>query len=304
MLPFRTICGLPLVVACLGASCETAHQDSSQQFAAPALIAHRGGTADRPENTMVAIRAALGQRVKLIWLSVQLSAEGEPVLYRPAELSALSRLNAGWNFAEASADGEKRFPYRNHPVGIPALRDALREIPDSVSVVLNMKAMPAEAQTTAVARVLESANAWGRVLIYSTEADYQRTFAAWPKARLFESRDATRNRLVAATLGQQCQTPPVSGAWAGFELRRKVDVVETFTLGEGRSPVNAVFWTRASVDCYRSRAPVSLVAFGVNDRAAYCDAKRLGLDFVMVDSPEKMAGIRAEVEQNPALCGN
>ena len=314
----RTLCGLPLVAACLGAACDTVRHDAGAQYPAPKLIAHRGGTADRPENTVVAIESSLAQRADMIWLSVQLSAEGEPVLYRPATLevltngtgkiadwsaAALSKLNAGWNFAVTSPDGSKQYPYRSRPVGIPTLRDALRAIPAEVPVLLDMKAMPAEPLTHAVAQVLTSEAAWGRVLIYSTEADFQRTFAAWPKARLFESRDVTRNRLVTATLGQTCGTAPASGAWAGFELRRNVEVVETFTLGEGRSPVNAVFWTKDSVSCYRAKQQVNLVAFGVNDLAGYCEAKRLGLDAVMVDSPEKMAGIRTQVVQNPASCG-
>ncbi len=314
----RTFGCLPLVVACLGAACDTVRPDADPQYPAPKLIAHRGGTADRPENTLVAIESALAQRADMIWLSVQLSADGEPVLYRPATLdaltngtgkvadfsaAALARLNAGWNFSETGPDGIKRFPYRDKPVGIPTLREALRAIPADVPVMLDMKATPAEPLAFAVAQVLQAENAWGRALIYSTDADFQRAFAAYPKARLFESRDDTRGRLVTATLGQACGTPPASGTWAGFELRRKVDVVETFTLGEGRSPVNAVFWTKASVNCYRSKAQVNLVAFGVNDKEAYCEAKRLGLDAVMVDSPEKMAGVRAQVAQNPAACG-
>ena len=68
------------------------------------------------------------------------------------------------------------------------------------------------------------------------------------------------------------------------------------------SPVQAVLWTKASVQCYRSKVAANLVAFGANDRADYCEAKRLGLDAVMVDSPEKMAGIRTQVETNPASC--
>ncbi|RZT41727.1 glycerophosphodiester phosphodiesterase family protein [Cupriavidus agavae] len=315
---FRILLGAPLIAACLGASCETARDGAGTQYAAPKLVAHRGGTADRPENTLVAIESALARRTDMIWLSVQLSADGEPVLYRPASLealtngsgnvadwsaAALARLNAGWQFAETGADGRQHYPYRGRAVPIPTLRQALRAIPAAVPVILDMKAMPAEAQTLAVARVLESENAWGRVLIYSTEQDYQQTFAAWPRARLFESRDTTRGRLVTATLGQECGPAPASGAWAGFEMRRKVEVVETFTLGEGRSPVNAVFWTPASVRCYRAGVPVNLVAFGVNDQDAYCEAKRLGLDAVMVDSPEKMAAIRAKVVENPAVCG-
>ncbi|WP_082926367.1 glycerophosphodiester phosphodiesterase family protein [Cupriavidus sp. D384] len=313
----RTLSILPLAAACLGAACDAGHSSSDPEYPAPKLMAHRAGTADRPENTLVAIESSLAQRVDMIWLSVQASADGVPVLYRPASLGALTngtgkvadwtaaelaRLNAGWQFVQNASDGSKRYPYRDQPVGIPTLRDALRVIPAGVPVVLDMKSMPAAPLTFAVAQVLTSENAWDRALIYSTEADFQQTFAQWPRARLFESRDATRNRLVTATLGQACGTPPASGTWAGFELRRNVELVETFTLGEGRSPVSAVFWTRESVNCYRARAQANLVAFGVNDTAAYCEAKRLGLDAVMVDSPEKMAGIRAQVVQDPTRC--
>ena len=313
----RTLSILPLAAACLGTSCDTEPSDANPEFPAPRLIAHRAGTADRPENTLVAIEASLAQRADMIWLSVQLSADGVPVLYRPASLgaltngsgkvadltaAALAQLNAGWHFIQTASDGTRRYPYRGQPVGIPTLRDALRAIPADVPVVLDMKSMPAEPLTFAVAQLLTSENAWGLVLIYSTEADFQRTFNVWPRARLFESRDATRNRLVSATLGQACSTPPASGTWAGFELRRNVEVVEQFTLGEGRSPVSAVFWTKDSVNCYRAKAQANLVAFGVNDQDAYCEAKRLGLDAVMVDSPEKMAGIRAQVVQDPARC--
>ncbi|MEN7526506.1 glycerophosphodiester phosphodiesterase family protein [Cupriavidus sp. DL-D2] len=321
---FRILLGMPLIVACLGAACDNGNDDTTSpitaETAAPKLVAHRGGTADRPENTLVAIESALAQRADMIWLSVQVSADGVPVLYRQAALESLTngtgkvadwpaatlaQLNAGWQFAETSADGIKQYPYRTRPVGIPTLRQALRLIPAEVPIILDMKAMPAATQTAAVAQVLASENAWGRVLIYSTEQDYQQTFAQWPRARVFESRDTTRGRLVSATLGQTCSTPaPASGTWAGFELRRKVEVVETFTLGEGRSSVDALFWTPASVKCYRAKGAANLVAFGVNDQAAYCDAKRLGIDAVMVDSPEKMDGIRAKVVKNPEVCGN
>lgn len=307
----------------MGAACDTVRSDAdaaaNATFPAPKLIAHRGGTADRPENTLVAIQASLERQVDMMWLSVQLSADGEPVLYRPASLgaltngsgrvadwsaAALAQLNAGWNFAETGPGGIKHYPYRNRPVGIPTLRDALRTIPADIPVVLDMKSTPAEPLTVAVAQLLTAENAWGRVLIYSTDAEFQRTFAAWPRARLFESRDATRNRLVGATLGQTCGALPASGAWAGFELRRNVEVVEQFTLGEGRSAVRAVFWTKDSVRCYREKTRANIVAFGVNDIAAYCEAKRLGLDAVMVDSPKEMAGIRAQVMQDPARCNN
>lgn len=315
----RTLCCFPVVLACVGAACGPADDASSlsSPTSPPRLIAHRGGTADFPENTLIAVDAALARQVDMIWLSVQLSADGVPVLYRPATLealtngsgkvadwsaAALARLNAGWQFAETGQDGVKRYPYRTRAVGIPALRDALHAIPGTVPIILDMKSTPAAPLAHAVALVLMTENAWDRVLIYSTDADFQREFAAYPRVRLFESRDDTRRKLLSATLGQACGAPAASDAWVGFELRRRVEVVETFTLGEGRSPVDAMFWTKAAVNCYRAKASDNLVAFGVNDQGAYCEAKRLGLDAVMVDSPEKMAGIRAEAVRNPALC--
>lgn len=105
------------------------------------------------------------------------------------DLATLQKLNAGWNFAQTDATGAKRYPYREHAVRIPMLAEALRAIPASAPVFFDMKALPAAPQAAAVARVL----------IYSTDAAYQSAFAAYPRARLFESRDTTRNRLAGVT---------------------------------------------------------------------------------------------------------
>jgi glycerophosphoryl diester phosphodiesterase len=276
--------------------------------ALPALIAHRGGTADFPENTLTAIEGALAHHADVIWLTVQLSRDGVPVLYRPKDLSALTnasgpaanltaaelaRVNAGWQFETMQAPGVK--PYRSKPVGIPTLEDALRIIPHDVPVVLDMKALPAAPQAAAVARVLDALNAWPRVTLYSTEAEYQTAFARYPQARLFESRDATRERLFGVALTGQCDVPR-AGARAGFELGRKVELIERFTLGEGRSTFVARTWTPASVQCFRRAADIWLVAFAVNDEAAYREAACLHMDAVLVDSPQSMSRVRAALQ--------
>ncbi len=79
----------------------------------PKIVAHRGGTGDAPENTLEAIRQSIAHHADEMWLTVQLSKDGVPVLYRPADLSALTdatgpvsgytaaelaRVNAGWTF--------------------------------------------------------------------------------------------------------------------------------------------------------------------------------------------------------------
>jgi glycerophosphoryl diester phosphodiesterase len=269
----------------------------------PLIIAHRAGTADYPENTLLAIQNALANHADAIWLTVQLTRDGVPVLYRPddlsantngkgpvanMDLSALQTLNAGYNFAASDA-----YPYRSQALRIPTLDEALRAIPPSVPVILDMKALPAEPQAAAVARVLDSENAWSRVLIYSTDAAYQSAFASYKQARVFESRDKTRARLAEVALANDCIDAPPEGTWTAFEYARKVELTETFTLGEARTPVTAKLWTPASVACFRQHGAVHIVAIGVNDAADYRAAAQLGIDAVLADSPRRMSTIRA-----------
>ena len=310
----RLICAGLVVVFCsaflsgCAALCAAPVDTSASATALPQIIAHRGGTGDAPENTLEAVRLALAHHADAMWLTVQLSKDGVPVLYRPADLSALTdasgpvsartaaelaHVNAGWSFRLADAQGAEAYPYRSRPVGIPTLREALRAIPASMPVVLDMKALPAEPQTRAVAQVLSEENAWTRVTLYSTEAEYQRGFAVYPQAKVFESRDATRTRLVRVLLDQGCLDAPAEHASAAFELHRAVTVVERFTLGEGRSEVNATLWTPATVACFRTHPDVHIVAIAVNDADDYRAAACLGIDAVLSDSPEKMTAIRA-----------
>ncbi|HZZ01554.1 glycerophosphodiester phosphodiesterase family protein, partial [Paraburkholderia sp.] len=232
----------------------------------PKIVAHRGGTGDAPENTLEAIRLSITHRADAMWLSVQLSKDGVPVLYRPADLSALTdatgpvaahtaaelgRVNAGWAFRRGDT-----YPYRTQPVGIPTLREALRAIPPTMPVVLDMKALPVQPQTQAVAQVLSEENAWSRVTIYSTDVQYQQSFGIYTQAQVYESRDDTRGRLMRVLLNQGCVDAPVQHTSTAFEMHRALTVVEQFTLGEGRSDVQATVWTPATVACFRQNQDV------------------------------------------------
>ena len=71
-------------------------------------------------------------------------------------------------------------------------------------------------------------------------------------------------------------------------------MTEKFTLGEGRSEIDATLWSPESVACFRQRSPqVRIVAIAVNNAADYEAAARLGVDAVLADSPATMAVIRA-----------
>ncbi|MCB2254545.1 glycerophosphodiester phosphodiesterase [Pseudomonas chlororaphis] len=306
---------LPLLLATAVISgCATPPASVPAAGKPPLIVAHRGGAADFPENTLLAIDNALANGVDMLWLTVQLSRDGVPVLYRPADLSAntaesgtvsektlaqLQKLNAGWNFKQTAADGQVTYPYRSQAVNIPSLEQALAAIPETVPVILDMKALPAAPQAKAVAQLLERLHAWRRVLIYSTDASYQQAFAAYPQARLFESRDATRDRLANVALAHSCTLPPAPGSWAAFEYRRAVQLVETFTLGEARSKTNALLWTPAAVDCFQSRGKVALLAIGVNTAEDYRAAACLNMEAVLVDSPRAMGAVKRQLEWPP-----
>jgi glycerophosphoryl diester phosphodiesterase len=279
----------------------------SSAYAAPQLVAHRGGTADAPENTLLALQSALGNGADMLWITVQISSDGVPVLYRPADVSALTDgrgplntlsaaqlagLNAGYAFSQSDAAGYKIFPYRLQPLRIPTLKEALHAIPKSVPILLDMKQLPAAPLVASVAKVLDEEKAWQRVRIYSTEKEVLSLLADYREARVFESRDATRQRLSGVALSGSCDTPPAAGAWVGMELERTVTVVEKFTLGEGRSEVKARWWTPAAVSCFKTNPDVKIVVFGVDTPAAYQAAEKLGVDHVMSDSPIKMKAIR------------
>src|ERR1700722_2284446 len=57
---------------------------------APFIVAHRGGTGDTPENTLEAFSTALENGADALWMTVQVTKDGVPVLYRPADLGSLT----------------------------------------------------------------------------------------------------------------------------------------------------------------------------------------------------------------------
>jgi glycerophosphoryl diester phosphodiesterase len=304
----RVALGMLALVSTLLTGCSLAGAESGGPVL-PAIIAHRGGTADYPENTLRAIDGALRNGADEIWLTVQLSADGVPVLYRPADLSTLTpssgpvssksamelvTINAGWNFRTTLPDGTVVFPYRKVPTPIPTLADALAAIPANVPVILDMKALPAAPQAAAVAQVLDAHQAWSRVRLYSTDASYREAFAAYPYARQFETRDATRARLLGVALAQRCEAPPPAGTWAGFEWMRDVQVTERFTLGDAKTPVRAKLWTHAAMQCFNAQGPAQVVAFALNNADDYHDAACLGIKAVLVDSPKAARAWRGQ----------
>ena len=178
---------------------------SVSAFAHPLRIAHRGGTGDAPENTPVAIEQALRQGVSAIWVTVQLSSDGVPVLYRPATLEVLTD-HAGPVSAKSAAElarvdaawkaGGAAHPWRGKGISIPTLEAVLQQYP-AIPFFLDLKSPDADPQVMARAlqAVLQRTASLSRVRVYST--DSRALDALAPEVPRFESRDLTRSVLAA-----------------------------------------------------------------------------------------------------------
>ena len=267
---------------------------SFSAFAHPLRIAHRGGTGDAPENTPVAIEQALRQGVSAIWVTVQLSSDGVPVLYRPATLEVLTD-HAGPVSAKSAAElarvdaawkaGGAAHPWRGKGISIPTLEEVLQQYP-AIPFFLDLKSPDADPQVMARAlqAVLQRTASLSRVRVYST--DSRALGALAPEVPRFESRDLTRSVLAEVALSHRCTLPASASGerWYGLEMKREVEVVEKYTLGEARSKALLV-WDAEAVACFRRQAGARIVLFGINSEADYQQAKALGADAVMIDSP-------------------
>ncbi|QNA93340.1 MULTISPECIES: glycerophosphodiester phosphodiesterase family protein [unclassified Microbacterium] len=263
----------------------------------PLIVAHRAGTADYPENTVEGIRGSLRDGADAIWVTVQLSRDGVPVLYRPIDLAAntngsgtvsektaaeLTTLNAGWNFHPR---GSEETPYRDAPALLPTLRQALDDIPADRLVFLDLKQADPAPLADAVVAVLRSVGRTENTVISSTDATATGRARLAGDVQVAEDRDTTRERLLDIALAHECPSPPAPGTWLAFEDRRKVTVSETFTLGTASSDVEITPWDREAVRCVDPANRVNTMAIGVADEARYRELARLHVDAVLVDSP-------------------
>ncbi|WP_326470246.1 glycerophosphodiester phosphodiesterase family protein [Enterobacter wuhouensis] len=269
---------------------------ASAALANPEIVAHRGGTADAPENTLPAIKLALENQAHVIWVTVQLSRDGVPVLYRPSDLKALTNQQgkvSQYSFAElAKMDTSVKWKDKGLPenllhTSIPTLKSVLTTWPDT-RFFIDIKSPDADPSMMGkrLLDVLKETNSLNRVRIYSTEDRYLEALPA--EIPRFVTRSETRTRLANISLSHECLPPSqkMNDYWYGLELNRKVEVVEKFTLGEGISPATLT-WDKEAVDCFRSQGNAHLIFIGVNTDEDYQKARALGAEGVLVDSPAK-----------------
>ncbi len=276
---------------------------------APQIIAHRAGTADAPENTLPAIDKALSNGANAIWITLQLSKDIIPVLYRPSDLKELTDKSGAVSSytaqqlakVDASVAFNKKHNIQGKPdshIGIPTLDEVLKKYPDT-TFYLDIKSPDANPETFAKAlqKTLSTPskgekNRFARTRVYSTDDNYlnalnevNKESDASHKVKLFESRNYTRTQLANITMDHKCELPADDKErWYGLELHRKVKVVEEYTLGTASSDA-VLSWDKEAMDCFRRNSNAHIIFFGINTSEDYKKAKELQVNGVMVDSP-------------------
>ncbi len=175
------------------------------------VVAHRGASANAPENTLPSFQLAVEQGADAIELDVRVTRDGVPVVLHDASLARttgtaalvadisaerVSRADAGARF---SPDDGRTFPWRGRGVRIPTLAEVL----EAVRLPLLIELKEARGQE-AVRRLLEARSAADRVVVAS--ADWH-ALAAFRGSEF--SLGASRREIVRL----------VAAAWTGWRPR-------------------------------------------------------------------------------------
>jgi glycerophosphoryl diester phosphodiesterase len=255
----------------------------------PLLMAHRGGAALAPENTLAAFRHALEWwRADLLEIDVHATRDGEvvvihdPTVDRTTDgrgpvadftLAELQRLDAGYRF---SSDGGRSFPFRGQGERVPTLEEVLRAFPWA-RVNVEVKARRAQERVREVVRGLGAVR---RVLIAAGKRRNRSLFEDWPGAT-----SASEDEVLAFWLHLRTRTthlwrPPVD-AFQVPEVHGPLRVVSPRFVHEAHARNVAVHvWT-------------------VDEEA---DMRRLlgwGVDGIVTDRPDVLARVLHELHGRP-----
>ena len=150
----------------------------------PVVVAHRGASADRPENTLEAFQLALDQGADALEMDVQVSADGVPLIIHdpstdrigdvdlPVATStstALQEIDAGYHF---TTDGGQTYPWRGQGMALPTLSQVLDRFA-AVPILLELKSPKSQEQ---VRLVLDRHGAQRHVVVASALHGAMRAF--------------------------------------------------------------------------------------------------------------------------------
>jgi glycerophosphoryl diester phosphodiesterase len=250
---------------------------------APLLIAHRGGSALAPENTLAAFRRALRW-----WRADLLEPDGDCVVIHDDTLdrttdgtgpvaartvAELGDLDAGYRF---TPDGGATFPFRGTGVRISTFREVLEALPDAR---VNVEIKDARAQAP-LRRTLAALGAAHRVLVAAGDARNRAHFHDHPGPTSAGAQELYAFHALHLAHATRFYRPPVDA----FQLPEAVG---------GRTVLSARWIAEAHAH------NVAVHVWTVDEEA---DMRRLlewGADGIITDRPDRLARVLHERSGRP-----
>ncbi len=156
------------------------------QSSYPLTIAHRGGAALAPENTLLAFESALKFGADVLEVDVRATADGVLVAFydetvdrttgatgKVAEmtLAQVQALDAGYAY---SPDNGATFPYRGQGINVPTVREIGEKFPQArLSLKIRQVTPPIEAPLIALIQEMKAQN---RILVTSVDEETMKRF--------------------------------------------------------------------------------------------------------------------------------
>jgi len=253
----------------------------------PLNLAHRGGAALAPENTMLAFQNALALGADGLELDVHASQDGELVVIHDdtvdrttdgsgqvAEmtLAQLQALDAGYRY---SWDGGNSFPYRGQGIKIPTLREVLTAFPDTrISIEIKQVTPPIEAT---LANLIRETGAQSRVLVTATDDGVIKRFRRLaPDVATAAATGEVRSFYLWQRIGLSAFYRPVANAFAVPERSGDTQVV-----------------TSGFVESAHARG-MKVYVWTVNVPDRMHQLLRLKVDGIITDRPDLLRQVMAE----------
>ncbi len=254
----------------------------------PLNLAHRGGAALAPENTMVAFERALALGADGLDLDVRASRDGELVVIHDETvdrttdgtgrvsdmtLAELQALDAGYRY---SVDNGQTFPYRGQGVKIPTLREVLSAFPDArVNIEIKQVDPPIE---KALADLILEMGAQERVMVVAADGDVIERF-----------RHLAPGVATAAARGEV--------TWFYWMQRLRLDAFYRPTASALQVPERSgdvVLVTPRFVKAAHARG-MKVIVWTVNTPDRMRRLLQMGVDGIITDRPDLLRQVRAEV---------
>jgi glycerophosphoryl diester phosphodiesterase len=251
----------------------------------PWLVAHRGGAALAPENTLAAFDRGVALGADCLELDVRRTRDGEVVIFHDHDTSRiagvagrieertfadLAELDAGHAF---TPDGGATFPFRGRGLRIPRLAELLERHP---AMRLNIEAKGPEPELAeALVRVLRHLDAMHRVCIGSAvDRQGERLRSLLPEACHFLPTGAARRHVLAAWTG-------LGGGPSGWDVADLPHRAGPFAVISARTIRHF------------HRLGMWVMTWTVDDEADMKALLAAGVDGIMTDRPDLLARLRA-----------